>query len=111
MSVGSQAAIEPSHEQIRVAAYHIYLHNGCENGHAWDHWFRAEQLLRDQLREQYQTESSTTAASSEVDGSVSSQTVRSRQLTRTHGHSDHGKKAGSRHSRPAHKRARPALAH
>lgn len=38
----------PAHEDIEKRAYEIYLDQGCEQGRALDHWFRAEeQLMRE----------------------------------------------------------------
>ena len=50
-STHNQAEVEPAHEEIQVAAYHLYLHSGCQEGRSWENWFRAEELLRQRLRE------------------------------------------------------------
>lgn len=37
---------EPTEEEIRLRAYHIYLERGRAPGHERDDWFRAERELR-----------------------------------------------------------------
>jgi len=37
----------PSVDQIADVAYQIYLEEGRPEGRAMEHWYRAEQLLRD----------------------------------------------------------------
>ena len=37
---------EPSEEEIRIRAYHMYLERGAEHGGHFDDWLRAEQELR-----------------------------------------------------------------
>jgi len=39
---------KPLHDQIAAAAYRLYLENGRQDGRDWEHWFRAEELLRRQ---------------------------------------------------------------
>lgn len=38
-----------SPDQVAAIAYHLYLENGCEDGHDQEHWFRAERILKDSL--------------------------------------------------------------
>ncbi|MGH7951927.1 MAG: DUF2934 domain-containing protein [Limisphaerales bacterium] len=40
---------KPTREQIAVAAYHLYLEGGRQDGHELEHWHRAEQLLNEQF--------------------------------------------------------------
>jgi len=35
----------PTHEEIAVRAYEIFLHRGAENGHDFDDWLQAQQEL------------------------------------------------------------------
>ncbi|HEY0549122.1 MAG TPA: DUF2934 domain-containing protein [Verrucomicrobiae bacterium] len=35
-----------SHEDIAFAAYCLWEHEGRPQGHDWNYWFRAEDLLR-----------------------------------------------------------------
>lgn len=37
---------ELSHDDIAFAAYCLWQHEGAPQGRDWDHWFRAENLLR-----------------------------------------------------------------
>jgi hypothetical protein len=37
--------IEPSHEEIALCAYFIYIHEGCPQGQELAHWFEAENQL------------------------------------------------------------------
>lgn len=39
-------ASEPSEEDIRLRAYHRYLHRGGQHGRHFDDWVEAEQELR-----------------------------------------------------------------
>jgi len=39
-------ASEPNEEEIRLRAYHRYLHRGGQHGGHVDDWFEAEQELR-----------------------------------------------------------------
>jgi hypothetical protein len=41
---------KPTTEQIAVAAFHLYLENGCQDGHDLDDWLRAEDLLTQKLK-------------------------------------------------------------
>jgi hypothetical protein len=36
-------------DQVAAIAYHLYLESGRENGHDQEHWYRAEQLLKESL--------------------------------------------------------------
>ena len=36
----------PTTDQIAVAAYQLYLENGCQDGHDLEHWLRAEEKLK-----------------------------------------------------------------
>lgn len=38
--------LEISKESIAIRAYEIYLSDGCRDGHAEEHWFRAEAELK-----------------------------------------------------------------
>lgn len=42
---------KPLHDQIAAMAYRLYLENGRRDGRDWEHWFRAEELLRRQARD------------------------------------------------------------
>ena len=35
----------PSHEEIAIAAFCIYMDQGCPSGRAHEHWLQAEQSL------------------------------------------------------------------
>jgi hypothetical protein len=35
-----------SHDDVAFAAYCLWEHEGRPQGHDWDYWFRAEDLLR-----------------------------------------------------------------
>ncbi|HVW22158.1 MAG TPA: DUF2934 domain-containing protein [Opitutaceae bacterium] len=37
---------EPTTEEIRDYAYHLYAQEGCVDGHDLDHWLEAEACLR-----------------------------------------------------------------
>jgi len=51
-SVRSSARVlRPKHGDIAVAAYHLYLERGAEEGHDLDDWLRAETLLTQRLAE------------------------------------------------------------
>jgi hypothetical protein len=41
----------PNREEIERKAYEIYEQRGCEDGHADEHWFAAEQELAEQSAE------------------------------------------------------------
>lgn len=41
---------KPTAEQIATAAYHIYMENGCQDGHDVDDWLHAEDLLTQKLK-------------------------------------------------------------
>jgi hypothetical protein len=45
-----------SHDDIAFAAYCLWEHEGRPQGHDWEHWFRAEGLLR-QASQQAQVQS------------------------------------------------------
>lgn len=38
----------PSRDEIELRAYEIYEQQGCENGHADEHWFAAERELSEE---------------------------------------------------------------
>ena len=44
--ISDAMASEPSEEDIRLRAYHRYLHRGGEHGRHVDDWVEAEQELR-----------------------------------------------------------------
>jgi len=39
-------AAQPSEDEIRDYANHLYVQNGCVDGHAFGDWFEAEACLR-----------------------------------------------------------------
>lgn len=41
---------KPTTEQIAIAAFHLYVENGCQDGHDLDDWLRAENLLTQKLK-------------------------------------------------------------
>lgn len=43
--VHGNGASQPTHEQVRAAAYLNYLNEGCPEGRALQHWLAAEQQL------------------------------------------------------------------
>lgn len=45
----SAGLLKPKHGDIAVAAYHLYLERGAEDGHALEDWLRAESLLTQRL--------------------------------------------------------------
>lgn len=58
-SVRSSARLlRPKHGDIAVAAYHLYLERGAEEGHDLDDWLRAETLLTQGLVESAAEDSS-----------------------------------------------------
>jgi Protein of unknown function (DUF2934) len=40
----------PTHDEIEVRAYEIYLRTGQENGHCEEHWLEAERELMEEMR-------------------------------------------------------------
>ena len=44
-------AQNPTTDQIAVAAYQLYLENGCQDGHDVEHWLSAEKLLTQKVKE------------------------------------------------------------
>jgi hypothetical protein len=39
----------PSQDQVAVIAYHLYLEDGCQDGHDLEHWYRAEKILKESM--------------------------------------------------------------
>lgn len=37
---------QPTEEEIRDYAYHLYVQEGCQDGHDLAHWFEAEACLQ-----------------------------------------------------------------
>jgi hypothetical protein len=47
--VGQAIRLEkPLHDQIAAIAFQLYVENGRQDGCDWEHWFRAEELLKEQ---------------------------------------------------------------
>jgi hypothetical protein len=44
-SSGTGGKLTPSREQIEVAAYYLFAQDGFRDGHAEEHWLKAEQML------------------------------------------------------------------
>ena len=42
-------SVTPTHNQIAAKAYELWLQNGPHNGRCIDYWFRAEELLIQEL--------------------------------------------------------------
>jgi hypothetical protein len=36
-------------DQVAVIAYHLYLEDGCQDGRDQEHWYRAEQILKESV--------------------------------------------------------------
>jgi hypothetical protein len=46
------AACSPTHDDIALRAYEIYLRDGAPHGRDLEHWLRAEAELRDGARQE-----------------------------------------------------------
>ena len=44
-----KAKVLPTHEEISLRAYHIFIERGCTPGNEQEDWLRAEQELLEQL--------------------------------------------------------------
>ncbi len=55
-TVANASSQKPTQQQIAVAAFHLYMENGCREGHDLEDWLCAERMLTQKVEAVSQTQ-------------------------------------------------------